>query len=125
MHQPKFKPQDNHQSDHDATQMHIAQTAEVLAKQQAYFIQEGIPPYEARVKRLTQLKRILIDHQDKLIEAISEDYHHDRPVMTTLAGDLMASILCINYTLRNLNQWMKPVSIRSDQNLPWIMSPPD
>ncbi|MBD64931.1 MAG: coniferyl-aldehyde dehydrogenase [Halobacteriovoraceae bacterium] len=66
------------------------------------------PSYKFRQDILNRIKKILIDNEQKLYQALSKDYGH-RSEFDSLIADFLPSVLGIKYTKSQLRKWMKPV----------------
>ena len=75
-----------------------------------------MPSLENRLQVLKTLKKTLLDNQDAIIEAISEDFA-GRSKDETLLGELMPVAQDINYTCKKLSSWMKPSKRHVGQHL--------
>ncbi len=88
-------------------QAYIEQINMMLPQQKKAFAQQPYPVYEQRVHHLKQLKKALVQHSDELLEALSTDFrcraHGDSKM-----GDIIPTIACIDYTIKQLKSWMKP-----------------
>jgi coniferyl-aldehyde dehydrogenase len=80
---------------------------DILALQQQAFLRTPYPPIEQRKHQLQQLKDTLLNNQQRIAEAISEDFGY-RNFDETLFLELMTCVGDINFTLNNLRKWMKP-----------------
>jgi len=80
---------------------------DTLAKQKQAFLNNSYPSYKERKSNLIKLKRMLLDNQDVLIDAISDDFGH-RSKDDSRIGDFLSTVSGINYTLNKLKRWMKP-----------------
>ncbi|PKI16601.1 coniferyl aldehyde dehydrogenase [Colwellia sp. 12G3] len=80
---------------------------ETFLEQKEYFACNTYPSYQERISDLMKLKTILIDHQDAFITAISQDFGH-RSADDTKIGDILTSVMGINYAIKKLKGWMKP-----------------
>ena len=69
--------------------------------------EQPYPDYQQRVDVLKQLKAALVEHQQALLDALSQDYGYRSRFDSTL-GDLLPAISHINYTLKHLKRWTKP-----------------
>jgi coniferyl-aldehyde dehydrogenase len=78
-----------------------------FARQQAAYRLHPYPSLAERRYRLTQLKQLLLSHEDELAAALNTDFGC-RSVNETVNAELLPSILGINHTLRHLKRWMKP-----------------
>ncbi|MEL6959631.1 MAG: coniferyl aldehyde dehydrogenase [Pseudomonadota bacterium] len=65
------------------------------------------PSWTERRRRLTQLREMLIAHEDALIAAIEQDFGH-RAEMETRVAELDQSHLAIGHALSHVKRWMKP-----------------
>jgi coniferyl-aldehyde dehydrogenase len=73
---------------------------------------EPMIPYKDRQDTIQALKRILINHQDALCNALHQDYGH-RTLLDSLSGDILPTVSSIQHTLKHLKQWMRPNKRRS------------
>ena len=78
-----------------------------FSQQKHYFSQHTYPNYKNRISDLVKLKAMLIDNQEAFIDAMSQDFGH-RSADDSRVGDILTSIMGINYTLKQLKSWMKP-----------------
>lgn len=79
----------------------------ILQSQRQAFQADPAPQYSQRVAQLQALKQALIAHQDKLTNALKQDYGH-RSVDDSMISDIMPCINNINYSLKHLKKWMQP-----------------
>ena len=75
-------------------------------QREAYFA-NPIEPYEARVVSLKQLKRLVVENQDAICDAINRDYGC-RARQETQVAEILMVLAEIKATLRHLKSWMKP-----------------
>ncbi|WP_029654646.1 coniferyl aldehyde dehydrogenase [Marinobacter daepoensis] len=85
----------------------IQHTHRVFEGQKKAFRNNPMPSLTERKENLKRLKRALLAHQDKLVEAIDRDFSC-RSRDESLIAEVMPSIQGINYTLKHLGDWMKP-----------------
>lgn len=62
---------------------------------------------KARIEDLIKLKTAILAHQDELLQALSKDFGC-RSVDDSKMGDLMPTIMGINYAIKHIKNWMKP-----------------
>lgn len=74
--------------------------------QQAAYRLHPYPSLAERRFRLHQLKRLILENQDALTDALNQDFGC-RSKGETLNAEVLPSILGINHTLRHLKGWMK------------------
>lgn len=79
----------------------------IFDDQKEAFRHNPMPSLEQRKDHLKRLKKCLLQNQDRLIDAINEDFS-SRSKDETLLAELMPAIQGINYALKNLENWMKP-----------------
>ncbi len=85
----------------------IQHTHRVFDDQKKAFRNNPMPSLTERQENLKRLKRVLLNNQDRLLDAIDRDFSC-RSRDESLIAEVMPSIQGINYTLKNLSGWMKP-----------------
>ncbi len=85
----------------------IAQLKSIFIEQKQAYQKQPYLSLNDRLKDLQQLKKALLDYQKPIITAISEDFA-TRSKDDTKLGDILPTVLAINYTLKHLKKWMKP-----------------
>ena len=86
---------------------HIQHTHRVFEAQKRAFRNNPMPSLTERQDNLRRLKQALLDHKDRLGDAIDRDFGC-RSRDESLIAEVMPSIQGINYTLRHLREWMAP-----------------
>jgi len=76
-------------------------------QQKKYFADNTYPSYHDRINDLKKLKALMINNQQALIDAMSQDFGH-RSAEDTKIGDILTTVMGINYTIKKLKKWMKP-----------------
>ena len=84
----------------------IKQLKDTLSLQKEYFNKTPYRAYEERIEDLYALKKLLLDNQELLIQAISDDFGH-RSSDDSRIGDILTTVSGINYTISKLKGWMK------------------
>lgn len=77
-----------------------------FATQKEYFLQNSYPSYQQRINDLNVLKRLLINNQQAFIDVMSQDFGH-RSSDDSRIGDILTTVMGINYTIKRLKRWMK------------------
>ena len=80
---------------------------EALLKQKQAFSHDPYLSAQTRINDLTKLKVAILEHQDKLVHALSKDFGC-RSVDDSKMGDLLPTIMGINYSIKHIKKWMKP-----------------
>jgi coniferyl-aldehyde dehydrogenase len=88
-------------------QQQIILLEQILNQQKQAFVKHKYPTLDERKTQLLALKRAIIHYQAELISALSEDFGH-RASDDSKLGDILPTIMGINYTLKHLRRWMKP-----------------
>lgn len=88
-------------------QQEIALVDETLLLQKKAFINEPYLDAQVRIDDLVKLKKVLLEHQEELVQALSKDFGC-RSVDDSKMGDLMPTIMGINYAIKHIKKWMKP-----------------
>ena len=78
----------------------------LLSAQQQAFKAEGPVSYETRIDRLNRCLDLLVDHQDKICEAVNSDFG-SRSRHVTLMTDIFTSVHGVKFVKSNLKKWMK------------------
>lgn len=87
-------------------QRDIQQLEQVLARQRAAFRANPLPSAEQRRAWLKALRKLLVQEQDNIIQAISRDFSN-RSADETRMAEIMPSILGIHYASKYLKKWMR------------------
>lgn len=88
-------------------QQQIEQMHNIFESQQSAFRAAPGPDAAYRIAALKKLKKIIIDNQEQLIDAISEDFG-GRARDESLLAEIMPSVQGINYAIKHIKRWMKP-----------------
>lgn len=80
--------------------------ARLFAAQRAAFEQHPFPEAAERRKQLKALKRQIGRYQDRLADAMSEDFGYRAPAESKML-DLLGSMMEINHAISSLGRWMK------------------
>ncbi|GAA6172311.1 coniferyl aldehyde dehydrogenase [Colwellia sp. KU-HH00111] len=80
---------------------------ETLLQQKQAFMNAPYLSAQARIDDLTQLKNAILSHQAPLLQALSKDFGC-RSVDDSKMGDLMPTVMGINYAIKQIKKWMKP-----------------
>ncbi|MFG1498525.1 coniferyl aldehyde dehydrogenase [Saccharospirillum sp. HFRX-1] len=79
----------------------------LFAAQQQAFIQQPYSSLAERKARLRQLKRLILDNETAIADALNADFG-GRAFYETRFIEVLPVITNINHTLRSLRRWMKP-----------------
>jgi coniferyl-aldehyde dehydrogenase len=85
----------------------ISLVDEALLLQKRAFVNEPYLSAQARIDDLVRLKAAILEHQEDLVQALSKDFGC-RSVDDSKMGDLMPTIMGINYAIKHIKKWMKP-----------------
>ncbi len=83
-----------------------AQLTASLAKQRKAYHNDPVPSLEQRRKDLLDLKRMIAENRDEIIEAISLDYGN-RSRQESLLAEIIMVLDGINFAIKHLKKWMK------------------
>ena len=78
----------------------------VFEDQQAAFAQDTYPSFETRKSQLKALKKALQENQDRIADAINQDFGR-RSINESKLIDVMGCVLDINHSLKAMRGWMK------------------
>lgn len=84
--------------------------------QRAAYLADPIPSYAQRKEDLLNLKNMINENRDAILDAISEDYGN-RSRHESLFAEIIAVTDGIKDILKNLKKWMKPQKRHVDQGM--------
>lgn len=99
--------------DQEMDRLHQVFDAQRLAYQAA-----PMPSAAERIGHLQALKSAIIQHQDALAQAISEDFSNRSHDETRIA-EIMTAVQSIGYMIKNIRRWMRP----SRRHVNWLFAP--
>lgn len=88
---------------------------QLMCQREAY-LSNPVPDYRSRVRDLQSLARMLKDHREEILQAISDDFGN-RSRHETLLCEYTMVLGDIQHTLKKLKRWMKPQRRGVDLNL--------
>jgi len=91
----------------DAIARDTAAMQALLEKQRAAFTAELPVSVAARKDRLERAVKLVLEHKDGFVKALSDDFGH-RSTEMSLVTDIMASIKPLKHALKNFETWMRP-----------------
>jgi coniferyl-aldehyde dehydrogenase len=81
---------------------------EVLERQRRAFLRDGPPPLAERTAHLMALEAQVRKYQDRMAEAVSEDFGN-RSRHETLLAETLATVMSLRHSRKHLAAWMRPV----------------
>lgn len=85
----------------------LARLNRLFHAQQQAFAGEPMPPLELRRQHLRTLKALLLEHRDKIAQAINADFSA-RSTTETLLAEIIPCTEQVDYALKRLSRWMRP-----------------
>jgi len=79
----------------------------MLERQRASYLAEGDVSAETRVDRIDRAIGLLVDHRDRLVEALASDFGH-RSEHQSLFTDIAGSIGPLKFARKHVRRWMRP-----------------
>lgn len=79
----------------------------ILDAQKGAYLASPMPDRQQRVRDLQALAKLINDHQDAIVEAISSDFGNRSPT-ETLFCEILVVLDGIKDTIKHLKKWMKP-----------------
>ena len=80
----------------------------ILEIQKKAFIENGQPTYNQRLDSLKRCIALLETHDEQIIETLNEDFKN-RSHQEIMTSEVIQSIRNLNFTIKNLKKWMKPM----------------
>lgn len=89
---------------------------EVIKNQREFFVNNKTRSLEFRLAQLETLRRVIIEDQAKICQALNEDlYKSEMEAYTTEIGPCLQEL---SHAIKNLKEWMKPRKIKSSRFFP-------
>jgi coniferyl-aldehyde dehydrogenase len=85
---------------------HRAAMLDILERQKAAHIRDGAPSAEKRIEWLDRCIRLLVDYQDRIADALNEDFG-SRSKDATMLTDIAGSIGPLKHAKAHVRKWMK------------------
>lgn len=80
----------------------------ILEIQKKAFLENGQPTYNQRVDSLKRCIALLETHDEQIVETLNEDFKN-RSHQEIMTSEVIQSIRNLNFTVKNLKKWMKPM----------------
>lgn len=80
---------------------------DIFQQQRQTCLQVAYPSYEQRCQQLKTLYRMVVEHQDEMAAAISQDFSN-RSLDETKLFEVLTSLNGLKHSLKHLRKWMKP-----------------
>ena len=92
----------------------------LLRRQKDAFRKEGEVTYETRIDRLRRLKAFILENKTAFAKTTKAEFGGARSYEFSLFSEFASKVEAIDYSLKNLKQWMKPVSRRSNKPMNFL-----
>jgi len=86
---------------------------DILERQRNDYLREGEVSVATRIGRIDRAIALLVDHQQRLVEAMSQDFGH-RSRHQSLFTDIAASIGPLKHAKKHVADWLKPEKRKVD-----------
>jgi len=86
---------------------------DILERQRNDYLREGEVSVATRIGRIDRAIALLVDHQQRLVEAMSQDFGH-RSRHQSLVTDIAASIGPLKHAKKHVADWLKPEKRKVD-----------
>jgi len=80
----------------------------ILEIQKKAFLENGQPTYNQRLDSLKRCIALLETHDEQIVETLNEDFKN-RSHQEIMTSEVIQSIRNLNFTIKNLKKWMKPM----------------
>jgi coniferyl-aldehyde dehydrogenase len=94
-------------TDSNAVRPDVQRMHDIFEAQKIAYRANAMPSAAERIERLARLRRVLVQHQNDIAQAICEDFGN-RSVDETKIGEVMTCLDSIDYMTKNISKWMKP-----------------
>jgi coniferyl-aldehyde dehydrogenase len=96
---------------------------QILDRQRAAFLAEGLPSAQRRIERIDRVIGLLVDNQQAIIDAMSADFGHRSPDFSRLV-DVLGPLMVLKQTKAQLAGWMQPEKRGSEREDAWVQYQP-
>ncbi|RMF14610.1 MAG: coniferyl aldehyde dehydrogenase [Candidatus Dadabacteria bacterium] len=86
----------------------IERLESLLATQREAFLRDPAPSYEQRMENLARLKRMIVDHQQDIVDAVCADFEGGHSRHEAVFAEIFTSVNNLKYTMKRLRSWMRP-----------------
>ena len=93
--------------------VNTTEISEILARQKAAQIRDGIPSYEKRIDWMDRTIGLLVDHKQELCDAVAHDFGHRSKEQTAMT-DVLAGVSALKFAKKHLKNWMRPEKRRTE-----------
>ncbi|MFO7621629.1 MAG: aldehyde dehydrogenase [Bacteroidales bacterium] len=83
----------------------------ILERQRKYFLSEKTLGISQRLETLKKLRRVILDHEQEIIEALRKDFQ--KPALEVIATETRFVIKELNLAIRRLRRWACPRRVRT------------
>lgn len=90
------------------SKLQIKRMRQIFESQQAAYRNNPKPSAHERVENLKKLRAVVMDNMDRFVASISADFS-GRSANETKLADIMPVIHSIDYSIKHIKGWMKPV----------------
>ena len=80
----------------------------ILEIQKKAFLENGQPTYNQRLDSLKRCIALLETHDEQIVKTLNEDFKN-RSHQEIMTSEVIQSIRNLNFTIKNLKKWMKPM----------------
>ena len=94
----------------------IERLGQLVAEQRQAFLGDMNPDLDVRLGRVDLVERLVLENQDRIIEALLADFGSHAPELTRIT-EVMGPVTRARYTRRHLKSWMKPERRAVDRKL--------
>jgi coniferyl-aldehyde dehydrogenase len=91
-------------STQSATSLHLQ---EIFDRQRLAFESERFASVDCRLERLVRLREAVLDGQEALQRAVSEDFGH-RSIAESRVAEIAGTVTAIDYAIAHVEKWMRP-----------------
>jgi len=92
----------------------VEQVPEIVDRVRRGFEAGTLRTVESRVTQLRQLRRLLVEQEDRLVEALATDL--GKPAIEAYMADVVFTTNEIDHTLKHLSSWLKPEKVKVPLN---------
>ena len=98
----------------NVTELDVQNLRALVELQRADFRAEGEVSHATRVDRLKRLKALIVENKTSFASTTKREYGNARSYEFSLFSEYASKVEAIDYSIKHLKDWMKPVSRKTN-----------
>ena len=108
----------------NVTELDVQNLRALVELQRAHFRAEGEVSHATRVDRLKRLKALIVENKTSFASTTKREYGNARSYEFSLFSEYASKVEAIDYSIKHLKDWMKPVSRKTNTPMNLLVEEP-